>query len=131
MKKILFYYLSILLLTVSSTVVKAHSNSKNDDIPPISEPVIIIPSGSSTGGNRDNSFPFSVGYDELGNTLVIAFYEDRPADLDLTNRNGIVLTHHSINASGTYYMELPQGHGTFYLFMTTANLCAYVTITLE
>ena len=107
--------------------VYARPTSNYDGGPSILNPETIY-HGSSTGDNRDNTFPFSISYDETDKALVISYDQDRPASLDLTDRNGVILTHQSINTAGTYYMEIPQETGRYYLFITTPEFYAYITI---
>ena len=83
-----------------------------------------------TGNDREYTFPFAIEYDEQNNSLIITYDQERTAELDLTNVNGAIISHQSISGSGIFTMPLPSVSGTFYLFMTTPTLVAYVTITL-
>ena len=133
MKSTLTFILTTILFSIISNNANGFNTKDFDGGPTITGPEIIHSDGSNTGDNRDNTFPFSISFDETDKALVISYDQDRPASLDLTDRNGVILTHQSINTAGTYYLEIPQETGRYYLFMTTPEFYAYITIsfTLE
>lgn len=117
-------------LSLFAQTVYGHTMQLFDENSPITEPTIIVDNNSNTGDDREYTFPFAIEYDEKSNSLIINYDQERPADLDLTNEIGTIISHQSISGSGSYRMSLPSGNRTIYLFMTTPTLIAYVTITL-
>ena len=115
-------------LSLFAQTVYGHTMQLFDDNPPITEPTILINNNSHTGNDREYTFPFAFEYDEQNNSLIITYDQERTAELDLTNVNGAIISHQSISGSGIFTMPLPSVSGTFYLFMTTPTLIAYVTI---
>ena len=115
-------------LSLFAQTVYGHTMQLFDENSPITEPTIIVDNNSNTGDDREYTFPFAIEYDEKSNSLIITYDQERTAELDLTNVNGAIISHQSISGSGIFTMPLPSVSGTFYLFMTTPTILAYVTI---
>lgn len=130
MQHIILTILLIIGLSSNINTAKAYTLHNTENDPPVSGPIIIHSDDSTGGDNRDYSFPFYIQIDEQSNSLIITYDQERPADLDLSNVNGAIISHQSICGSGIFTMPLPSVSGTFYLFMTTPTILAYVTITL-
>jgi len=130
MKKSILILLSILALSITNLNATYYQPvNDTDEGTPVSDPEIIINNASTTDDNRENTFPFSVEYDELTNSLSVNYYQDRQAYLDLTNNNGVTISRQTLPYGGHYTVSIPSKQGIYYLFMTTPYLCAYVTIT--
>ena len=130
MKKNILYIIVVLCLSLVSYRAQGANYTTYDETPSVSPIEVIYNSGSNTNDNRDNTLPFSLHLDIQNNSLIVTHDQERPADLDLLNVNGAIISHQSVSGAGTYSISLPSVSGTFYLFMTTPTLIAYVTITL-
>ncbi|MCQ2130612.1 MAG: hypothetical protein MJY94_04400 [Bacteroidales bacterium] len=128
MKKTILHIASLICATIIGLEAKGSNIGVLDDNPTISTVEIIQDNRSDTGDDRAYLFPFHIEYDEKSNSLIITYDQERTAELDLTNVNGAIISHQSISGSGIFTMPLPSVSGTFYLFMTTPTLIAYVTI---
>lgn len=130
MKKIILYIIAVLCFSFVSLRALGTNYITYYETPSVSPIEVIYDTGYNTSDNRDNTFPFSIHFDLQSNSLIITYDQERPAELDLTNVNGAIISHQSISGSGIFTMPLPSVSGTFYLFMTTPTILAYVTITL-